>query len=58
METDLDLGHYERFTGIETTRHNSQTTGRIYQAVIDKERRAGNPLSVDFAPGSLGPSGI
>ncbi|MBR2202930.1 MAG: CTP synthase [Prevotella sp.] len=39
METDLDLGHYERFTGIETTRHNSQTTGRIYQAVIDKERR-------------------
>ena len=38
METDLDLGHYERFTGIETTRHNSQTTGRIYQAVIDKER--------------------
>ena len=39
METDLDLGHYERFTGIETTRYNSQTTGRIYQAVIDKERR-------------------
>ena len=39
METDLDLGHYERFTGIQTTRHNSQTTGRIYQAVIDKERR-------------------
>lgn len=39
METDLDLGHYERFTGIQTTRHNSQTTGRIYQTVIDKERR-------------------
>ena len=39
METDLDLGHYERFTGIQTTRYNSQTTGRIYQAVIDKERR-------------------
>ena len=38
METDLDLGHYERFTGIRTTRHNSQTTGRIYKAVIDKER--------------------
>ena len=38
METDLDLGHYERFTGIRTTRENSVTTGRIYQAVIDKER--------------------
>lgn len=39
METDLDLGHYERFTGIRTTRGNSITTGRIYKAVIDKERR-------------------
>ena len=39
METDLDLGHYERFTGIKTTKGNSVTTGRIYQAVIDKERR-------------------
>ena len=39
METDLDLGHYERFTGIKTTRANSLTTGRIYKAVIDKERR-------------------
>ena len=39
METDLDLGHYERFTGIQTTRANSMTTGRIYKTVIDKERR-------------------
>lgn len=39
METDLDLGHYERFTGIRTTKANSLTTGRIYKAVIDKERR-------------------
>ena len=39
METDLDLGHYERFTGIHTTRHNSITTGRIYKTVIDRERR-------------------
>ena len=39
FETDLDLGHYERFTGIRTTRHNSITTGRIYKAVIDRERR-------------------
>jgi len=39
METDLDLGHYERFTGIETTRENSVTTGRIYLSVIERERR-------------------
>ncbi len=38
FETDLDLGHYERFTGIETTRDNSITTGRIYKTVIDRER--------------------
>ena len=37
-ETDLDLGHYERFTGIETTRDNSVTTGRIYLSVINRER--------------------
>ena len=39
FETDLDLGHYERFTGIRTTRENSITTGRIYKTVIDRERR-------------------
>ena len=39
QETDLDLGHYERFTGIKTTRQNNITTGRIYQSVIEKERR-------------------
>ena len=39
QETDLDLGHYERFTGIQTTRANNITTGRIYQNVIEKERR-------------------
>lgn len=38
-EADLDLGHYERFTDIQTTRANNVTTGRIYQSVIDKERR-------------------
>ena len=38
FETDLDLGHYERFTGIHTTRNNSITTGRIYKTVIDSER--------------------
>ncbi len=38
FETDLDLGHYERFTGIHTTRNNSVTTGRIYKTVIDRER--------------------
>ena len=39
QETDLDLGHYERFTGIKTTRANNITTGRIYMSVIEKERR-------------------
>ena len=38
-EADLDLGHYERFTNIQTSRANNVTTGRIYQSVIDKERR-------------------
>ena len=38
-EADLDLGHYERFTDIHTTRANNITTGRIYRSVIDKERR-------------------
>ncbi|MCR4659887.1 MAG: CTP synthase [Bacteroidales bacterium] len=38
-ETDLDLGHYERFTGVPTSQANNVTTGRIYQNVIDKERR-------------------
>ncbi len=39
QETDLDLGHYERFTGIETTSDNSVTTGKIYLSVIERERR-------------------
>jgi CTP synthase len=38
-EADLDLGHYERFTNTQTTRANNITTGRVYQSVIDKERR-------------------
>jgi CTP synthase len=38
-ETDLDLGHYERFTLARMTRQNNFTTGRIYEAVISKERR-------------------
>ena len=38
-ETDLDLGHYERFTSITTTRNNNVTTGKIYKSVIEKERR-------------------
>ncbi len=37
-EADLDLGHYERFTNIQTTRANNITTGRVFQTVIDKER--------------------
>jgi CTP synthase len=38
-ETDLDLGHYERFTSARLTRANNITTGKIYQSVISKERR-------------------
>lgn len=38
-ETDLDLGHYERFVNIRTSQANNVTTGRIYQSVIEKERR-------------------
>ncbi|MBI1250061.1 MAG: CTP synthase [Alphaproteobacteria bacterium] len=38
-ETDLDLGHYERFTGVSATKADNITTGRIYQEIIAKERR-------------------
>src|SRR3982750_2232197 len=38
-ETDLDLGHYERFTNTVTTKNSNWTTGKIYQSVIQKERR-------------------
>src|SRR5258705_1315762 len=39
-ETDLDLGHYERFTSSRMTRQNNFTTGKVYDAVISKERRS------------------
>lgn len=38
-ETDLDLGHYERFLNVPTSQKNNVTTGRIYQSVIDRERK-------------------
>ena len=38
-ETDLDLGHYERFLGVPTSQANNVTTGRVYSSVIEKERR-------------------
>ncbi len=38
-EADLDLGHYERFTNVRTSRANNVTSGRVFQSVIDKERR-------------------
>ncbi len=38
-ETDLDLGHYERFTGVSARQSDNITTGRIYQRIIEKERR-------------------
>ena len=40
-ETDLDLGHYERFTGVPCTRQSNYTTGRIYSSVIARERAGG-----------------
>jgi CTP synthase len=38
-ETDLDLGHYERFTDVNLTKYNNITTGKVYSTVINKERR-------------------
>src|ERR1035437_8735886 len=40
-ETDLDLGHYERFTGINCAKGSNYTTGRIYSSVISREREGG-----------------
>lgn len=48
-ETDLDLGHYERFTAMTATQKHNMTTGRVYQKVINKERRGdylGNTVQV------------
>ena len=38
-ETDLDLGHYERFTGVSSRKSDNITSGRIYQQIITRERR-------------------
>src|SRR5580658_2889958 len=38
-ETDLDLGHYSRFTNVKLSRMNNLTSGQVYQTVLDKERR-------------------
>lgn len=46
-ETDLDLGHYERFIDINLSRNSNVTAGRIYQSVINKERR-GDYLAVRY----------
>src|SRR5438045_9743147 len=54
-ETDLDLGHYERFTGVPAKKSDNITTGRIYQDILAKERRGeslgatvqGNPHGTD-----------
>ena len=50
-ETDLDFGHYERFTGIETSRHDSTTTGKIFLNIIERERKgAYNGQTVQIVP--------
>ncbi|MBD3316584.1 MAG: CTP synthase, partial [Chitinivibrionales bacterium] len=46
-ETDLDLGHYERFTGVTTSRNSNYTAGRIYDQILKKERRG------DFLGGTV-----
>ena len=38
-ETDLDLGHYERFLNVKTSKENNVTTGQVYQTVMEKERK-------------------
>ena len=43
-ETDLDLGHYERFLNVKTSQANNVTTGRIYQTVIEKERKGSDSI--------------
>ncbi len=43
-ETDLDLGHYERFVRVKMTKANNFTTGRVYANVIRKERKAINSV--------------
>ena len=53
-EADLDLGHYERFLGIQTTKANNITTGRIYKSVIDKEKLLGNKYKFDFVITEIG----
>ena len=45
-ETDLDLGHYERFTGVSATRGDSVTTGRIYLDILSRERRGDYQVSL------------
>src|SRR6201999_1604492 len=40
-ETELDLGHYERFTGVSAAKSDNIPSGRIYQQVLDKERKGG-----------------
>lgn len=56
-EVDLDLGNYERFLDIRLTRDNNLTTGKIYQSVINKERRGdylGKTVQGKPAEGCLG----
>jgi CTP synthase (EC 6.3.4.2) len=53
-ETDLDLGHYERFIDVDLTRHSNVTTGNIYNAVILKERR-GDYLGAPYRSSPISP---
>ena len=50
-ETDLDLGHYERFTGVAARQSDNITSGRIYQQIITKERRGDMGVIIRFERG-------
>jgi CTP synthase len=50
-ETDLDLGHYERFTGVSARKTDNTTTGRIYKSILEKERRDGRLEDLALAHG-------
>src|SRR5260370_14141919 len=57
-ETDLDLGHYERFSTARMTRNNNATTGRIYINVINKERQGENPRNTGQGVPSIRPETV
>ena len=52
-ETDLDLGHYERFTGVSARQSDNVTSGRIYKTIIERERRGDCPVALPLGAEQL-----